>query len=124
MPISERVAVAMLRGRCARQVPDDGRHRPGPQGHERLPGFPHFRIGGHRGELALPEGDPVLGQLLGVVQFVRRTGTRLGGAEPGPVLACGVVFAGLVFEVVQTGLHHHATFFLLAGRTIGATGRR
>jgi hypothetical protein len=32
--------------------------------------------------------------------------------------------ARIVSGVVETGVHHHAAFILLAGRTIGATGRR
>jgi hypothetical protein len=110
--------------RRAGHAPQHGRHRPGPQSHYGLPGLAHFPIGGDGADLALPQRDPVLGKLAGIGQVRGDAGPRFRAAGTGFVLASGVAFARIPPGVVETGLHHHAAFILLAGRIIAAAGRR
>jgi hypothetical protein len=96
------------------RIAQDGGKRARPERHHRPPEFVHFRIGGDRGQLGLPQRNPVARDLLLVRHRRRRTSPRSAFFAIGPVLAAGIRSAWIASRVVETGIHHHAASLLLA----------
>ena len=79
-----------------------------------------LRIGCHCAELALPQCYPIPRQLVRVGQRRLARFVRLGVALSQTGLAGKVGLVPQEFGGVQTGVHYHAAFILLAGQIDGA----